>query len=52
MSSLDDGVSAMVAAIEKEVARSALPGLTWKAIDVVLRVLLVDSRTGSSGYCR
>lgn len=39
MSSLDDGVSSMVAAIEKEVARSALPGLTWKAIDVVLRVL-------------
>ncbi|KIQ15989.1 SDR family oxidoreductase [Rhodococcus sp. MEB064] len=39
MSSLDDGVSAMVSAIEKEVTRSALPGARWKAIDMVLRFL-------------
>lgn len=39
MSSLDDGVSAMVAAIEEESTRVALPGVHWKAIDVALRVL-------------
>ncbi|MGB3773562.1 MAG: SDR family oxidoreductase [Rhodococcus sp. (in: high G+C Gram-positive bacteria)] len=39
LSTLDDGVSAMITAIEKEVTRAALPGLTWKAIDVVLRFL-------------
>lgn len=51
MSTLDAGVSAMVDAIEKEVTRAALPGLTWRAVDVVLRVLprrLTDRLVGSA----
>ncbi|MCQ4118175.1 SDR family oxidoreductase [Rhodococcus tibetensis] len=37
--SLDEGVSAMVDAIEKESRRVALPGTKWKGIDVALRFL-------------
>lgn len=37
--SLDEGVSAMVAAIEKEPRRAALPGLKWRGIDAALRFL-------------
>ncbi|MDI9973571.1 SDR family oxidoreductase [Rhodococcus sp. IEGM 1307] len=36
---LDDGVDAMVAAIEKETNRAALPGITWRGIDLALRFL-------------
>ncbi|NLG56095.1 MAG: SDR family oxidoreductase [Rhodococcus sp.] len=36
---LDEGVSAMVAAIEAERTRVALPGFKWKVIDVALRYL-------------
>ncbi|MDJ0393916.1 SDR family oxidoreductase [Rhodococcus sp. G-MC3] len=36
---LDEGVSAMVSAIEKEPRRAALPGLKWQGIDVALRFL-------------
>lgn len=36
---LDEGVSAMVEAIEKETRRAALPGLKWRGIDVALRFL-------------
>ena len=36
---LDEGVSAMVEAIEKERVRVALPGAKWKVIDVALRFL-------------
>lgn len=36
---LDDGVSAMVSAIEKESRRAALPGLKWQGIDLALRFL-------------
>ncbi|EOM75752.1 SDR family oxidoreductase [Rhodococcus rhodnii] len=39
LATLDDGVDAMVAAIEKESTRAALPGLRWKVIDVALRFL-------------
>lgn len=39
LATLDAGVSAMVDAIEKEARRSALPGPTWKALDIALRVL-------------
>ncbi|WP_019929763.1 SDR family oxidoreductase [Nocardia sp. BMG111209] len=35
--SLDQGVSAMVTAIEREPARAALPGFRWRVIDTVLR---------------
>ncbi|MGB7234600.1 MAG: SDR family oxidoreductase [Rhodococcus sp. (in: high G+C Gram-positive bacteria)] len=37
--SLDEGVSAMVSAIEKEPRRAALPGLKWRGIDAALRFL-------------
>lgn len=37
--SLDEGVSAMVAAIDKEPRRAALPGLKWQGIDIALRFL-------------
>ncbi|MHA4848301.1 SDR family oxidoreductase [Rhodococcus sp. MSC1_016] len=37
--SLDEGVTAMVDAIDKESRRVALPGTKWKAIDVALRFL-------------
>lgn len=37
--SLEEGVSAMVDAIEKESTRAALPGLTWRGIDAALRFL-------------
>ncbi len=36
---LDEGVSAMIAAIEKEQRRAALPGLKWQGIDLALRFL-------------
>lgn len=36
---LDEGVSAMVDAIEKESRRAALPGLKWQGIDIALRFL-------------
>jgi len=36
---LDEGVSAMVDAIEKETTRAALPGLKWQGIDAALRFL-------------
>ncbi|MGA9869729.1 MAG: SDR family oxidoreductase [Rhodococcus sp. (in: high G+C Gram-positive bacteria)] len=36
---LDQGVSAMVTAIEKEQRRAALPGLKWQGIDLALRFL-------------
>ncbi|SNS43831.1 SDR family oxidoreductase [Rhodococcoides kyotonense] len=36
---LDEGVTAMVDAIEKETRRAALPGLKWRSIDVALRFL-------------
>jgi short-subunit dehydrogenase len=36
---LDEGVSAMISAIEKEPRRAALPGLKWQGIDVALRFL-------------
>lgn len=36
---LDEGVSAMVTAIEKEPRRAALPGLKWRGIDAALRFL-------------
>ena len=39
MAELDEGVDAMVAAIEKEVTRAALPGLKWQGIDAALRFL-------------
>ena len=39
MASLDEGVSAMVDAIEKETTRAALPGLKWQGIDAALRFL-------------
>lgn len=39
MATLDEGVSAMVEAIEKERVRVALPGVKWKVIDVALRLL-------------
>lgn len=44
--SIDEGVSAMVSAIEKESRRSALPGIRWQGIDLVLRYLphVVTSR--------
>ncbi|MET0196542.1 MAG: SDR family oxidoreductase [Rhodococcus fascians] len=37
--SLDQGVTAMISAIEKEPRRAALPGLKWRGIDVALRFL-------------
>lgn len=37
--SLDEGVSAMVAAIDKEPRRAALPGFKWQGIDIALRFL-------------
>ncbi len=36
---LDQGVSAMMTAIEKEPRRAALPGLKWRGIDLALRFL-------------
>ncbi|MEV0945429.1 hypothetical protein [Rhodococcus sp. NPDC049939] len=39
MASLDEGVTAMVSAVEKEADRVALPGLEWQGIDLVLRFL-------------
>ena len=36
---LDEGVSAMVDAIESETRRAALPGLKWRGIDAALRFL-------------
>ncbi|NLU82554.1 SDR family oxidoreductase [Rhodococcus sp. HNM0569] len=39
LASLDDGVTAMIDAIERESVRAALPGVRWKAIDLALRVL-------------
>lgn len=39
MATLDDGVDAMMAAIEAEHARVALPGLRWRLTDVALRYL-------------
>ena len=39
MASLDEGVSAMADAIEKETTRAALPGLKWQGIDAALRFL-------------
>jgi short-subunit dehydrogenase len=39
MAELDEGVDAMVQAIEKEVTRAALPGLKWQGIDAALRCL-------------
>lgn len=39
VASLDDGVDAMIAAIEAERSRVALPGLRWRATDVALRHL-------------
>ena len=45
MASLDEGVDAMVTAIEKETNRAALPGLRWQGIDRARRFLpnCVDS---------
>jgi short-subunit dehydrogenase len=39
LATLDEGVSAMVAAIEKESTRVPLPGLKWRGIDAALRFL-------------
>ena len=39
LSTLDEGVSAMVSAIEKESTRVPLPGLKWRGIDAALRFL-------------
>lgn len=39
---LDQGVSAMMTAIEKEPRRAALPGLKWRGIDLALRFLPND----------
>lgn len=36
---LNEGVTAMIAAIEKEPRRAALPGLKWQGIDLALRFL-------------
>ena len=36
---LDEGVTAMVRAIESETRRAALPGLKWRGIDAALRFL-------------
>ena len=36
---LDEGVTAMITAIEKEPRRAALPGLKWQGIDLALRFL-------------
>ena len=37
MSSTEDGVRAMVAAIEREVANTAVPPWPWKPLGLVLR---------------